>query len=82
MACLANLKQDIKLLESTFTKDHDRFQICSASLDELTCRFIGKNGEKFDIQANIMVRFYGTDLVFRIMCVLDNDCFRFVSYDV
>ncbi|XP_076443773.1 ubiquitin-conjugating enzyme E2 Q1-like [Babylonia areolata] len=54
MACLANLKQDIKLLESTFTKDHDRFQICSASLDELTCRFIGKNGEKFDIQANIM----------------------------
>lgn len=55
MACLANLKRDIKLLESTFTKDHDRFQICSASLDELTCRFVGRNGEQYDIQANITV---------------------------
>ncbi|XP_070175552.1 ubiquitin-conjugating enzyme E2 Q1-like isoform X2 [Littorina saxatilis] len=53
MACLANLKQDIKLLESTFTKDHERFRICSASLDELTCRFVGRNGELYDIQANI-----------------------------
>lgn len=53
MACLANLKQDIKVLESTFPKNHDRFQICSASLDELTCRFVGKNGELYDIQANI-----------------------------
>ena len=55
MACLANLKQDIKLLESTFPKDHERFQICSASLDELTCRFVGRNGEQYDIQANITV---------------------------
>ena len=55
MACLRNLKEDINLLESTFPRDHVRFQICSASLDELTCRFIGRNGEQYDIQANITV---------------------------
>ncbi|XP_046574341.1 ubiquitin-conjugating enzyme E2 Q2-like isoform X2 [Haliotis rubra] len=53
MACLANLKQDIKLLETSFPKDHERFQIRSATLDELSCRFIGRNGNHYDIQANI-----------------------------
>ncbi|XP_064608560.1 ubiquitin-conjugating enzyme E2 Q1-like [Liolophura sinensis] len=53
MACFASLKQDIKFLETTFTKQHDRFQILNASVDEISCRFLGKNGDKYDIHANI-----------------------------
>lgn len=53
MACLATLKSDIKLLESSFTRENERFQILSASVDELSCRFIGKNGDKHDIHVNI-----------------------------
>ncbi|XP_074650590.1 ubiquitin-conjugating enzyme E2 Q2-like [Tubulanus polymorphus] len=53
MACLAQLKTDIKLLEDKFPKTHPRFQIINASVDEICCRFIGKTGEKFDINANI-----------------------------
>lgn len=56
MACLANLKQDIKFLESVFPKDHKVFQILSASVDELTCRFVSRDGRKYDVHANIMVR--------------------------
>lgn len=55
MACLANLKQDIKFLESVFPKDHKVFQILSASVDELTCRFVSRDGRKYDVHANIMV---------------------------
>nr|XP_034323123.1 ubiquitin-conjugating enzyme E2 Q2-like isoform X1 [Crassostrea gigas] len=54
MACLANLKQDIKFLESVFPKDHKVFQILSASVDELTCRFVSRDGRKYDVHANIM----------------------------
>lgn len=53
MACLNTLKLEIKTLEKTFTKTHERFQILNASVDELTCRFIGKNGKRYDIHANI-----------------------------
>lgn len=55
MACLHNLKQDIKILESLFPKGHEVFQITAASVDELTCRFINRSGKKFDIHANITV---------------------------
>lgn len=55
MACLITLKQEIKTLESVFPKNHERFQIVSASVDELNCRFVGKNGKKYDIHANITV---------------------------
>ena len=55
MACLNTLKQEIKTLESVFPKNHERFQVVAASVDELTCRFIGKNGKKYDIHANITV---------------------------
>lgn len=57
MACLNTLKQEIRTLESVFTKNHERFQIVSASVDELSCRFIGKNGKKYPIHANITVSF-------------------------
>lgn len=53
MACLNTLKQEIKTLEAVFPKNHDRFQILSASVDELNCRFIGRNGKKYEIHANI-----------------------------
>lgn len=53
MACLAILRQDIEFLKSAFPISHNRFQIRSATVDELTCRFIGRSGEKYDIQANI-----------------------------
>lgn len=53
MACLVTLKQEIKTLETVFPKNHERFQIVSASVDELNCRFVGKNGKKYEIHANI-----------------------------
>jgi len=53
MACLHTLKQEIRTLEQIFPRDHERFQIVSASVDELSCRFIGKNGKKYEIHANI-----------------------------
>lgn len=58
MACLNTLKQEIKTLESVFPKSHERFQIMSASVDELSCRFVGKNGKKYEIHANITVSVY------------------------
>ncbi|XP_030244446.1 ubiquitin-conjugating enzyme E2 Q2 isoform X2 [Drosophila navojoa] len=53
MACLNTLKQEIKTLEKIFPKNHDRFQILNSSVDELLCRFIDKNGKRYDIHANI-----------------------------
>ncbi|XP_045461433.1 ubiquitin-conjugating enzyme E2 Q2 [Harmonia axyridis] len=53
MACLNTLKQEIRTLESIFPKTHERFQIITASVDELSCRFIGRNGKKYEIHANI-----------------------------
>ncbi|BFY98685.1 hypothetical protein BsWGS_01725 [Bradybaena similaris] len=53
MACLARLKEDIRVLETAFPRLHNRFQVLTATVDELTCRFIGKKGEKYDVQAHI-----------------------------
>lgn len=53
--CLNNLKSEIKTVERLFHKNHELFQIVNASVDELTCRFISKNGKKYDIHANITV---------------------------
>ncbi|CAG9764350.1 unnamed protein product [Ceutorhynchus assimilis] len=53
MACLNTLKHEIRTLEQIFGKHHERFQIISASVDELCCRFIGKCGKKYTIHANI-----------------------------
>lgn len=40
MACLARLRDDTKFLETTFPRSHRRFQILSATVDEVSCRFI------------------------------------------
>ncbi|ELT87201.1 hypothetical protein CAPTEDRAFT_171745 [Capitella teleta] len=53
MACLARLKEDIKLLCSLFSKQHCRFQIVTASVDEVCCRFITRTCEKISVNANI-----------------------------
>jgi len=53
MACLNVLKAEIKILESAFPKTHERLQIVSASVDELTCRFVDISGRKHVVHANI-----------------------------
>lgn len=53
MACLNTLKLEIKTIEQIFTKNHERFQVLTATVDELTCRFIGPNNRRYDIHANI-----------------------------
>lgn len=55
MACLNTLKLEIKTVEQIFTKTHERFQVLFATVDELTCRFIGPNNRRYDIHANITV---------------------------
>lgn len=52
MACLNTLKQDIRKLEETFPKTHNRLQLVQATVDELTVRFIGVNNKKYEIHAN------------------------------
>jgi len=53
MACLNVLKAEIRSLESAFPKTHPRLQIVSASVDELTCKFVDPAGRKHTIHANI-----------------------------
>lgn len=49
----------------------------SASVDELSCRFIGKNGKKYEIHANITVSYthyfkliYCKFIIFDDLCAL------------
>jgi len=53
MACLNVLRAEIRGLESAFPKTHPRLQIVSASVDELTCKFVDPAGRKHTIHANI-----------------------------
>lgn len=57
MACLNVLKQEIKVIEATFPKDHDRFQVHLATVDEVICKFVGPTGRQFEIIGNITVSF-------------------------
>ncbi len=54
-ACLNVLKAEIRSLECSFPRSHPRLQIVSASVDELTCRFVDGQGRKHVIHANITV---------------------------
>lgn len=49
------LKAEIRSLEATFPRGHSRLQIVSASVDELTCKFVDQMGRKHTIHANITV---------------------------
>jgi len=53
MACLNKLKADIRLLETLFPKEHERFRILSANVDEISCCFVNQSGKKKIIYANI-----------------------------
>ncbi|XP_002135583.1 ubiquitin-conjugating enzyme E2 Q2-like [Drosophila pseudoobscura] len=53
MACLRELKLEIKTLEKIFTKDHERFQTLNSSLDEMEFRFIDAAGKRYEIMASI-----------------------------
>lgn len=55
MATVESLKLDLNMLMKTFTKDHECFQISQAATDQLTCRFICKNGKISDIHATVPV---------------------------
>lgn len=68
MACLLTLKEEIKNLKKTFSHSHPIFQILSASVDELCCRFIAKNGKKYEIMANITETYPETPPVWFAEC--------------
>ena len=70
MACMKALKAEIRSLEATFPRTHPRLQIISASVDELTCRFIDPSGRKHTIHANITVRKYLFCSIFRGVTIL------------
>lgn len=53
MACLQKLREDIALLKRLFPRTHDRFQIISASVDELSAEFVDPNGKRMRVCANI-----------------------------
>ena len=56
MACLNRLKSDIRVLRETFTRSHPVFQVTNATVDEIACFFVVKNGDKerkYPINANI-----------------------------
>ncbi|XP_077290820.1 ubiquitin-conjugating enzyme E2 Q2 isoform X2 [Arctopsyche grandis] len=53
MACLRTLKAEIQTLERLFPRNHDRFRLTAASVDELACTFVGSGGSLYRIHANI-----------------------------
>ena len=55
MSALQVLKKELKLLEKTFTKQHDHFRVRVSGVDELTCRFINKDGVQSIVHCNINV---------------------------
>lgn len=71
MACLYTLKAEIKAIAEVFPPNPNaRFQVQKATLDEISCRFIGSNGRKFDIHANITVSF----CIFYPLKFIQNGC--------
>ncbi|XP_035662684.1 ubiquitin-conjugating enzyme E2 Q2-like isoform X2 [Branchiostoma floridae] len=53
MSCFQQLRQELRQLEALFPKDHERFRVESASLDEVTCIFVSPNDDTFVIHCNI-----------------------------
>lgn len=60
MSCVASLKRELKLLETHFPKENERFQLVSANMDELTCKFIGSSDEAFIIHCNFTDSYPGS----------------------
>lgn len=53
MACLQKLREDLALLERLFPRSHERFQIVSATVDEVTVKFLNPNSGSVIVSANI-----------------------------
>jgi len=62
MACMTRLKDDTRFLECTFPRSHKLFQILSASVDEVVCKFVvaaeqgTRPGQTIVLTANFGVR--------------------------
>lgn len=82
MACLNTLKLEIKTLEQIFSKNHERFQVLTATVDELTCRFIGHNNRRYDIHANITVGDQTAELAKIVQFAQRNKCIVLLSLSV
>ncbi|KAI6203017.1 UBC core domain-containing protein [Aphelenchoides besseyi] len=52
MACFQKLRSDLQLLEELFPPTHDRFQIVTASVDELSAKFVNTTGATIRVYAN------------------------------
>uniref|UniRef100_A0A0N5AZ43 UBIQUITIN_CONJUGAT_2 domain-containing protein n=1 Tax=Syphacia muris TaxID=451379 RepID=A0A0N5AZ43_9BILA len=57
MACLQKLREDVATLEALFPKTHERVQVLSASVDELTLKFIDPLCNSIIITANIQEKY-------------------------
>lgn len=57
MACLQKLREDVANLEALFPKSHERFQVLSASVDELIVKFIDPQRNSIVITANIQEKY-------------------------
>jgi len=69
MACLQKLKEDLKVLQSLFPQSHERLQLVNGTVDEVNFVFVGPNGEKMPIVANIIVRnFHFASIVIDSVC--------------
>lgn len=55
MACYIKIKEDLKLLEELFTKQHPIFQINSGTVDDLKFTFKPAEDTSIIIHANITV---------------------------
>ena len=56
MTKFQELKRELNLLEGVFGPQHEKFRVAANGLDEVTCRFIGSNGQQHIIHCNIFVR--------------------------
>ncbi|TKR62336.1 hypothetical protein L596_026317 [Steinernema carpocapsae] len=57
MSCLQKLREDISLLSNVFPRGHQRFQVVTATIDELVVRFLDSSGRAITITANIQEDF-------------------------
>ena len=79
---ISGLKSEVKQIQAVFPKTHEFFRTVSASLDDLTFHFIGKNGEKQVISCNITVSWiFQFSLLFlsRNTLEVSFDCFDWSS---
>jgi len=88
MACVTRLKDDTRFLECTFPRTHKLFQISSATVDEVVCRFVvtgeqdTRPGQAIVLTANFGVRLlyllYGDPCRSKTALSILVVCFQFI----